>query len=175
MEFFGPGVSALSIADRATIANMCPEYGATAAYFPPDDASISYLEQTNRDAKAVQAIDAYLKASSFKRNYSDANQDPVFSTVVELDLATVVPSCSGPKRPHDRVAVSEMKTDFSSCLTNPVGFKGFAIPNDKLDTTVPFILDGQEHTLKHGSVLIAAITSCTNTSNPRLVSQSHQH
>ena len=87
--------------------------------------------------------------------------------MVELDLATVVPSCSGPKRPHDRVAVSDMKSDFLGCLPAPVGFKGFAIPNDKLDTSVPFMLDGQEHVLKHGSVLIAAITSCTNTSNPR--------
>ena len=76
-------------------------------------------------------------------------------------------SCSGPKRPHDKVAVKEMKTDFLACLSNPVGFKGYAISNDKLDTTVPFILEGQEYTLNHGTVLIAAITSCTNTSNPR--------
>ena len=76
-------------------------------------------------------------------------------------------SCSGPKRPHDKVAVKEMKTDFLACLSNPVGFKGYAISNDKLDTTVPFILEGQEYTLNHGAVLIAAITSCTNTSNPR--------
>jgi len=169
VEFFGPGVAALSIADRATIANMCPEYGATAAFFPPDDASITYLEQTNRDAKTIQAIDAYLKASGLKRNYSDEAQDPTFSTVVELDLATVVPSCSGPKRPHDRVAVKEMKSDFLACLDNPVGFKGFGIANDKLNTTVPFVLDGQEYTLNHGSVLIAAITSCTNTSNPSVM------
>ena len=76
-------------------------------------------------------------------------------------------SCSGPKRPHDKVAVKEMKTDFLACLSNPVGFKGYAISNDKLDTTVPFTLEGQEYTLNHGTVLIAAITSCTNTSNPR--------
>ena len=145
------------------------EYGATAAFFPPDDASITYLEQTNRDAKTIQAIDAYLKASGLKRNYNDAAQDPTFSTVVELDLASVVPSCSGPKRPHDRIAVKEMKSDFLACLDNPVGFKGYAIPNDKLSTTVPFVLDGQEYTLNHGSVLIAAITSCTNTSNPSVM------
>ena len=104
-----------------------------------------------------------------KRNYNDAAQDPTFSTVVELDLASVVPSCSGPKRPHDRIAVKEMKSDFLACLDNPVGFKGYAIPNDKLSTTVPFVLDGQEYTLNHGSVLIAAITSCTNTSNPSVM------
>ncbi len=84
-----------------------------------------------------------------------------------LDLGSVVPSVSGPKRPHDRVAVSDMKNDFKSCLSNPVGFKGFNVPSDKLDITVPFVLDGKEHTLRHGDVLIAAITSCTNTSNPR--------
>ena len=145
------------------------EYGATAAFFPPDDASMAYLQQTNRNLDTIEAIDTYLKASKLKRNYNDQSQDPVFSTVVGLDLTTVVPSCSGPKRPHDRVAVKEMKSDFTACLNNPVGFKGYAIPNDKLNTTVPFILDGQEHTLRHGSVLIAAITSCTNTSNPRLV------
>ena len=146
------------------------EYGATAAFFPPDEASITYLEQTNRDAKTIEAIDAYLKASGLKRNYNDSTQDPNFSTVVELDLASVVPSCSGPKRPHDRVAVKEMKSDFLACLDNPIGFKGFGIPNDKLSTTVPFVLDGQEYTLNHGSVLIAAIMSCTNTSNPRYAS-----
>ena len=167
VEFFGPGVAELSIADRATISNMCPEYGATAAFFPPDDASISYLEQTNRDSKNIELIEAYLKESGLKRNYNDPNQDPNFSVVVELDLTEVVPSCSGPKRPHDRVAVKEMKEDFAKCLSSNVGFKGFGIPNDKLETTVPFVLDGQEHTLRHGSVLIAAITSCTNTSNPR--------
>lgn len=169
VEFFGPGVSALSIADRATIANMCPEYGATAAFFPPDDASMKYLEQTNRDLKNINAIDAYLVASGLKRNYSDSNQDPDFSTVVELDLSTVVPSCSGPKRPHDRVAVKEMKKDFAACLNNAIGFKGFGIASDKISKTVPFQLDGQEYTLKHGSVLIAAITSCTNTSNPSVM------
>ena len=106
-------------------------------------------------------------ASGLKRNYSDPSQDPDFSTVVELDISTVVPSCSGPKRPHDRVAVKDMKKDFVDCLNNPIGFKGFGIASDKISKTVPFHLDGQEYTLNHGSVLIAAITSCTNTSNPR--------
>ncbi len=101
------------------------------------------------------------------RDYSNASQDPAFSETVELDLSTVVPSCSGPKRPHDRVAVSDMKADFNSCLASPIGFKGFAVAADKAATSVPFVLDGKEHVIKHGSVLIAAITSCTNTSNPR--------
>ena len=101
------------------------------------------------------------------RDYSDASQNPTFSETVELDLASVVPSCSGPKRPHDRVAVSDMKADFRQCLEAPVGFKGFGIPADKVGGAVPLVLDGKEHVIRHGSVLIAAITSCTNTSNPR--------
>ena len=167
VEFFGPGVTALSIADRATISNMCPEYGATVGYFPVDEASIDYLRQSNRDPKKIAAIHAYMKASGMLRDFSNAAQDPVFSEVHELDLVNVVPSLSGPKRPHDRVAVSEMKSDFHSCLRANIGFKGFAIPADKQSTSVPFVLEGNEHVLKHGSVLIAAITSCTNTSNPR--------
>ena len=169
VEFFGPGVAKLSIADRATIANMCPEYGATCAYFPIDETSIDYLKQTNRDPQKIKVIDTYLKASGMKRTYSDADQDPVFSQVVELDLSTVVASCSGPKRPHDRVAIATMKSDFLNCLTSPIGFKGFGIPSEKLDTTIPFVMNGQEYVLKHGSVLIAAITSCTNTSNPSVM------
>ena len=112
VEFFGPGVTALSIADRATISNMCPEYGATVGYFPVDEASIDYLRQSNRDPKKVSAIHAYMKASGMLRDFSNARQDPVFSEIHELDLVNVVPSLSGPKRPHDRVAVSEMKSDF---------------------------------------------------------------
>jgi aconitate hydratase len=102
---------------------LITEYGATAAFFPPDDTSISYLEKTNRDLDTIDVIDTYLVASGLKRDYSDSSQDPTFSTVVELDLSTVVPSCSGPKRPHDKVAVQDMKVDFNSCLTSPVGFK----------------------------------------------------
>ncbi len=117
----------------------------------------------------IDAIVEYLNASGMMRNYSDASQDPTFSETVELDLSTVVPSCSGPKRPHDRVAVSDMKSDFLSCLAAPVGFKGFNTPVDKTGESVPFVLDGREHVIRHGSVLIAAITSCTNTSNPSVM------
>nr|XP_019955633.1 PREDICTED: cytoplasmic aconitate hydratase [Paralichthys olivaceus] len=116
VEFFGPGVAQLSIADRATIANMCPEYGATAAFFPVDCVSIQYLAQTGRDSKKLDYITKYLKAVGMFRDYTDASQDPDFTQVVELDLSTVVPCCSGPKRPQDRVAVSDMKKDFDSCL-----------------------------------------------------------
>ncbi|XP_003747109.1 cytoplasmic aconitate hydratase [Galendromus occidentalis] len=168
VEFFGPGVSQLSLADRATVANMCPEYGATVGFFPVDEKTIDYLKQTGRDEENVARIKEYLRAQGMFRNYS-AGKDPLFSQVVELDLRTVVPSLSGPKRPQDRVAVSVMKRDFEECLANNVGFKGFGIAADKMTTTVPFIYEGREYTLNHGSVVLAAITSCTNTSNPSVM------
>jgi len=169
VEFFGPGVTKLSIADRATIANMCPEYGATVGFFPVDSRSLDYLRQTSRDEKVIAYVKKYMETVGMLRDFSSSEQDPTFSSVYELDLSTVVPSLSGPKRPHDRVAAADMKTDFRACLSNPVGFKGFGLPGDKLNTTIPFTFDNKEYVLKHGSVLIAAITSCTNTSNPSVM------
>uniref|UniRef100_A0ABM0MTJ1 Cytoplasmic aconitate hydratase n=1 Tax=Saccoglossus kowalevskii TaxID=10224 RepID=A0ABM0MTJ1_SACKO len=169
VEFFGPGVAVLSLADRATIANMCPEYGATVGYFPADVTTIKYLKQTGRDDNMIEFIEAYLKANALFRDFTNAEQDPVFSEIVELDLGTVVTCISGPKRPHDKVPVSDMKKDFKQCLDNKVGFKGFNIPADKQDKVVPFVFDESECTLAHGSVVIAAITSCTNTSNPSVM------
>uniref|UniRef100_A0A671UA92 Cytoplasmic aconitate hydratase n=1 Tax=Sparus aurata TaxID=8175 RepID=A0A671UA92_SPAAU len=140
VEFFGPGVAQLSIADRATIANMCPEYGATAAFFPVDDVTAE------------------------KENLTD-------STVLlqKLDLDTVVPCCSGPKRPQDRIAVSDMKSDFEACLGAKQSFKGFQVAPEHHNAAIPFQFNGKEYTLSHGSVVIAAITSCTNTSNPSVM------
>ncbi|XP_045469947.1 cytoplasmic aconitate hydratase-like [Harmonia axyridis] len=169
VEFFGPGVTALSIADRATIANMCPEYGATVGYFPVDQKSLEYLRQTNRNEQQVDLIEAYLKATKQFRDYSSGDNDPIFTQIVELDLATVVSSVSGPKRPNDRVSVKDMKADFAACLTNKVGFKGFGLPIEKTKTAAKFSFDGKQYSLKHGSVIIAAITSCTNTSNPSVM------
>ncbi|KAK1175831.1 cytoplasmic aconitate hydratase [Acipenser oxyrinchus oxyrinchus] len=169
VEFFGHGVARLSIADRATIANMCPEYGATAAFFPVDHISIKYLEQTGRDKDKLSYITRYLKAVGMFRDFSDSSQDPDFTQVVQLDLSTVVPCCSGPKRPQDKVVVSEMKKDFESCLGAKQGFKGFQIAPERHAAKVNFEYDGQEFVLSHGSVVIAAITSCTNTSNPSVM------
>ncbi|KAJ8036398.1 Cytoplasmic aconitate hydratase [Holothuria leucospilota] len=169
VEFFGPGVSQLSIADRATIANMCPEYGATVGFFPVDDNSLQYLKQTGRDANKIDMVEAYLKANNLFRDFTNKDQDPEFSEIVELDLSTVKSCVSGPKRPHDKVMVSDMKQDFQNCLDNKVGFKGFHIPKDKQSTKVPFVYDNQEYTMTHGDVVIAAITSCTNTSNPSVM------
>uniref|UniRef100_A0A3Q3X733 Cytoplasmic aconitate hydratase n=1 Tax=Mola mola TaxID=94237 RepID=A0A3Q3X733_MOLML len=169
VEFFGPGVAQLSIADRATIANMCPEYGATAAFFPVDNVSIQYLEQTGREAEKLAYITKYLRAVAMFRDYNNVSQDPEFTQVVELDLGTVVPCCSGPKRPQDRIPVSDMKKDFESCLGAKQGFKGFQVAPERHGTVVPFQVNGKEYTLHHGSVIIAAITSCTNTSNPSVM------
>lgn len=169
VEFFGPGVSYLSIADRATISNMCPEYGATAGFFPVDQKSIEYLTKTGRDPSKVKAIEEYLRAVKMFRDFSNEKEDPVFSKVVELDLSTIVPSLSGPKRPQDRVSVTDMKQDFKACLTNKVGFKGFGLTPDKLSGGVKFEYEKKEYILNHGSVVIAAITSCTNTSNPTVM------
>uniref|UniRef100_A0A672NHQ8 aconitate hydratase n=1 Tax=Sinocyclocheilus grahami TaxID=75366 RepID=A0A672NHQ8_SINGR len=169
VEFFGPGVAQLSIADRATIANMCPEYGATAAFFPVDQISIHYLKQTGRDAEKLNYIEKYLKAVGMFRDYSNTAEDPQFTQVVELDLSTVVPCCSGPKRPQDKVDVSEMKQDFKTCLGAKQGFKGFQVAPERHDVRVPFQFNGAEYSLSHGSVVIAAITSCTNTSNPSVM------
>ncbi|XP_061727318.1 cytoplasmic aconitate hydratase-like [Cydia pomonella] len=170
VEFFGPGVSALSIADRATVANMCPEFGATVAHFPVDARSLQYLAQTNRTQEKIDIIEAYLRATNQFRDYNDPSQDPIFSEIVELDLSTVVTSVSGPKRPQDRVSVSNMKKDFQECLSNKVGFKGYGLSPAQLDTSASFTYsDGATYTIRHGSVIIAAITSCTNTSNPSVM------
>uniref|UniRef100_A0A3Q2DEW0 aconitate hydratase n=1 Tax=Cyprinodon variegatus TaxID=28743 RepID=A0A3Q2DEW0_CYPVA len=169
VEFFGPGVAQLSIADRATISNMCPEYGATAAFFPVDDVSLKYLEQTGREPDTLAYVAKYLKAAAMFRDYNDVAQDPDFTQVVELDLGTVVPCCSGPKRPQDRIPVSEMKTDFDTCLGAKQGFKGFQVAPEHHGAAIPFRFNEKEYTLSHGSVVIAAITSCTNTSNPSVM------
>lgn len=172
VEFYGPGVSSLSIADRATIANMCPEYGATIGFFPTDRTTIDYLVQTGRDQAAIDCAQSYLKAvNMFRKDYNDAAEDPVFSQVLQLDLSTITPSLSGPKRPHDRVAVADMKQDFRSCLTNKVGFKGFGLSSDKLEAKVPFLFDGRVRPLmkdiwniqekKSEPVELQGVKSCT--------------
>ena len=167
VEFFGPGCANLTLADRATIANMAPEYGATMGYFPIDEQTIDFLRMTGRDLKSVAATEAYLKAQGLFRVYDGSQPDPYYSgAIMELDLSSVKPCLAGPKRPHDRVELANMKADFNACLKNPVGFKGYAIAEDKQGSTSKFVYEGHEYELKHGAVVIAAITSCTNTSNP---------
>ncbi|KAI7736193.1 hypothetical protein M8C21_007974 [Ambrosia artemisiifolia] len=150
VEFYGDGMSELSLADRATIANMSPEYGATMGFFPVDHVTLQYLKLTGRSDETPQ-------------------QEIVYSSYLQLDLSDVEPCISGPKRPHDRVPIKDMKADWHSCLDNKVGFKGFAVPKETQDKVVSFPFHGQSAELKHGSVVIAAITSCTNTSNPSVL------
>ncbi|XKL62085.1 hypothetical protein PGB90_001918 [Kerria lacca] len=170
VEFFGTGVTELSIADRATISNMSPEYGATVGFFPVDKNTITYLKQTNRSDEKVDLILKYFSSVNMLRNYCDSSEDPVFTEVFILNLCTIVSSVSGPKRPQDRVSVTDMKDDFLKCLTNKVGFKGYELsPYYLRNNTGKFIFEGREYTIHHGSVVLAAITSCTNTSNPSVM------
>jgi aconitate hydratase len=166
VEFYGPGLSALSLADRATIANMSPEYGATCGYFPVDAESIEYLRRTGR-TEAAQLAERYCKEQGLFR--TDATPDPVFSDTLELDLAKVEPSLAGPKRPQDRVALSQMKGAFEKSLIAPTKERGFGLPEKDLGKTAAANADGRDFKLAHGSVVIAAITSCTNTSNPSVM------
>lgn len=169
VEFFGPGLAELSLADRATIANMAPEYGATMGFFPVDKRTIEYLENTGREANTVTVIEAYLRAQRLFIDYDEKQDDINYTHVIDLDLSTVVPCVSGPKRPHDRVSVSNMPADFKSCLSAPVGFKGYALSAEELKKEAKFTFQGKEYSLTHGDVVIAAITSCTNTSNPSVM------
>lgn len=166
VEFYGNGLDNLSLADRATIANMAPEYGATVGYFPVDDETIRYLRVTGRPAAHIDRIVNYAKATGMFRTGKETIK---YTENIELDLGTVEPCVSGPKRPHDHVTIKNMPGDFKACLGAKSGFKGFGIPEDQRDKVVKFTLDGKEATIQHGSVVIASITSCTNTSNPSVL------
>ncbi|KAA3462777.1 Aconitate hydratase, cytoplasmic [Gossypium australe] len=169
VEFYGDGMGELSLADRATIANMSPEYGATMGFFPVDHVTLQYLKLTGRSDETVAMIESYLRANNMFVDYDEPQQERVYSSYLELNLAEVEPCISGPKRPHDRVPLREMKADWNSCLNNKVGFKGFAVPKEAQGKVAKFSFHGQPAELKHGSVVIAAITSCTNTSNPSVM------
>lgn len=171
VEFYGEGCKSLSLTDRATIANMSPEYGATMGFFPVDQESLRYLENVGKDNETISKIEHYLRTTHQFRTYASDEPVPAYSELMELDLSTVKPCLAGPKRPHDHVNLDAMQKDFQSCLTSKVGFKGFGIAEDKLASSAKFTHEGHEYELKHGSVVIAAITSCTNTSNPSVMLQ----
>ncbi|KAF4674962.1 hypothetical protein FOL46_003408 [Perkinsus olseni] len=165
VEFHGPGCATLSLADRATIANMAPEYGGTMGFFGVDQKSLDYLLQTGRPKHVVDVIEKYLRANGLFQDYSEERE--YSGELMQLDLSTVVPCVSGPKRPHDRVAVTDLPKDFIDGLsTPPTSFKGFGIPKDKQSTVMTIDYHGKKYDLTHGSLVLAAITSCTNTSNP---------
>ncbi|KAL6224445.1 hypothetical protein ACLB2K_003300 [Fragaria x ananassa] len=169
VEFYGEGMSELSLADRATIANMSPEYGATMGFFPVDHVTLQYLKLTGRTADTVAMIESYLRANKMFVDYSEPQLERVYSASLELKLEDVEPCISGPKRPHDRVSLKEMKVDWHACLDNRVGFKGFAVPKESQTKVAEFSFHGTPAQLRHGDVVIAAITSCTNTSNPSVM------
>ena len=166
VEFYGPGVSAMSLPDRATIGNMAPEYGATIGFFPVDDETIRYLERTNR-RDAARLTEAYYKAQGLFR--TDDAPEPAFSETLELDLGAVEASLAGPKRPQDRVPLRDVKTSFRKGLTAPVKERGYGLAEADLARTARVQSNGHSDTLAHGAVVIAAITSCTNTSNPSVM------
>lgn len=169
VEFYGEGMSELSLADRATIANMSPEYGATMGFFPVDHVTLQYLKLTGRSEETVAMIESYLRANKMFVDYNEPQVERTYSSYLELDLKDVEPCISGPKRPHDRVPLKEMKADWHACLDNRVGFKGFAVPKESQGKVAEFTFHGTPAQLRHGDVVIAAITSCTNTSNPSVM------
>ncbi|XP_035569858.1 iron-responsive element-binding protein 2 isoform X3 [Canis lupus baileyi] len=169
VEFFGSGVSQLSIVDRTTIANMCPEYGAILSFFPVDNVTLKHLEHTGFDKAKLKSVETYLKAVKLFRHDQDNSGEPTYSQVIRIHLNSIVPSVSGPKRPQDRVAVTDMKRDFQACLNEKVGFKGFQIAAEKQKDYVCIRYEGSEYTLSHGSVVLAAVTSCTNNCNPSVM------
>ena len=153
VEFYGAGLSALSLADRATVANMAPEYGATIGFFPVDDETLNYLRVSDRSPEQIALVEAYCKEQGLFR--TDAQKDPLFASTLELDLATVTPSMAGPKRPQDRIDLPSVKANFKEAF--------------KESKTSNFEMNGEAVQMKSGAVTIAAITSCTNTSNPSVM------
>jgi aconitate hydratase A / 2-methylisocitrate dehydratase len=160
VEFYGPGLSSLGLADRATIGNMAPEYGATIGYFPIDDETLRYLELTGRDPDLIRLVETYAKEQGMFR--TDVSPDPMFTDTLELDLATVVPSLAGPRRPQDRVPLTQSKQSFKEALPS-------LMKSGDASKTVTVQMNGDQFQLQHGSVVISAITSCTNTSNPSVL------
>ncbi len=164
VEFFGSGIADMPLADRATIANMAPEYGATMGYFPVDVETLAYLRRTGRTEAEVDLVERYFKEQGLFHSSDSAK--PEFSKTLQLDVGTVEPSLAGPKRPQDRVRLADMKRAFNKSLTAPVVERGFALSTNDLQNTADVADNGHTVPIGHGSVVIAAITSCTNTSNP---------
>ncbi len=167
VEFYGEGLDELSLPDRATIANMAPEYGATMGFFPIDEETLNYLRRTGRTADEVDLVERYAKEQGLFRTKD--TPDPTYTDSMYLELATVEPSLAGPKRPQDRVRLSEVKASFRKALTAPVKDRGFGLEESKLGQTADVRDNGHSSRIGHGAVVIAAITSCTNTSNPSVM------
>lgn len=168
VEYFGDGLHALSLADRATIANMSPEYGATCGFFPVDEETLEYMLLTGRDKEHVDLVRSYLKANDMF--YEKGLPEPVYTEIIELDLATVETALSGPKRPQDLILLGKMQEAFRTSITAPLGNQGHGLNKEEFDKEVKIMLpDGRQDRMRTGAVVIAAITSCTNTSNPSVM------
>ena len=167
VEFFGPGLAGLALPDRATIANMAPEYGATVGFFPVDQETLRYLRLTGRGADEVALVAAYCRAQGLFR--TDDAQDPRYSATLELDLGSVQAVLAGPKRPQDRVPLGQMKRRFGESLAAPVAERGYGLDDAAREAAAEVGTNGDRADLRHGAVVIAAITSCTNTSNPSVM------
>ncbi len=167
VEFYGPGLESMSLPDRATIANMSPEYGATMGFFPVDKETIRYMRFTGRSEEVIERTEAYLRAQGLFRE--ENTPDPEYTDTLELDLGSVVPSLAGPKRPQDRVPLSGMKEAFQAALKAPVAERGFELSPEALARKAEVGTNGGSYQIGHGAVVIAAITSCTNTSNPSVL------
>lgn len=168
VEFYGPGLSNISLADRATVANMAPEYGATIGFFPVDDETLFYLRNTGRADEQVELVEAYYKAQNMFRTAE--TPDPVFSDTIELDLASVVPSLAGPKRPQDRIELTNMQSSYQNAVRTPVDAGGYGLSDEKIAEKITVNHpNGKTTQMGAGAVVIAAITSCTNTSNPSVM------
>ncbi len=167
VEFYGPGLDGMPLPDRATIANMAPEYGATIGFFPVDNETLRYLRLTGRPAEQVELVEAYCRAQGLFRDAD--TPDPQFTDTLELDLGAVVPSLAGPKRPQDRVPLAAMKETFQAALKAPVKERGFELSPEALQRRGTIGVNGGSYSIGHGAVVLAAITSCTNTSNPSVL------
>ncbi|WP_028544637.1 aconitate hydratase AcnA [Paenibacillus taiwanensis] len=168
VEFYGPGLSNISLADRATVANMAPEYGATVGFFPVDSETLNYMRSTGRTEDQIELVEAYYRAQGMFR--TDETADPIFTDAIELDLGSIVPSLAGPKRPQDRVEMANMKQAFNDIIRTPIDKGGYGLSDEKIaeEVTVSHP-NGQVSKFGTGAVVIAAITSCTNTSNPSVM------
>lgn len=167
VEFYGSGISSMSVADRATIANMGPEYGATMGFFPIDHVTVDFLRQTGRTAAEADLVERFCKEQMLFR--TDDSPIPTFTKTVSMDMSTIEPSLAGPKRPQDRVLLSDMKKSFNDSLRSPVSNRGFELDDASISRTSTVQDNGHSSTITHGAVVIAAITSCTNTSNPSVM------
>jgi aconitate hydratase len=167
VEFYGPGLASMSLPDRATIANMAPEYGATMGFFPVDDETLRYLRLTGRSPELVERVERYCKEQGLF--HTPETPDPEYTDTLELDLSKVVPSLAGPKRPQDRLSLQDVQHSFCTALAAPVKERGYGLTPEQVDRKATLSANGDSVVMTHGAVVIAAITSCTNTSNPSVM------